>query len=60
MAQISERLVVNARKAGVIDPGVTTADVLAVTNATAWTREQISVSQADRLLDLALRGLRRR
>ncbi|HKS50179.1 MAG TPA: helix-turn-helix domain-containing protein [Amycolatopsis sp.] len=56
MARITERLVDNAR--GTIGAKVTAEDVLAVTNAAAWTREQVSSSQADRLLDLALRGLR--
>ena len=60
LAQTSEGLVAKARKARVIATGVTEADVLAVTNAAAWTREHVSASQADRLLDLALRGLRSR
>ncbi|WP_027929064.1 TetR/AcrR family transcriptional regulator [Amycolatopsis thermoflava] len=60
MERITERLVRGAHAAGVIDQDVTATDVLAVTGAAAWTREQVSPEQADRLLEIALRGFQSR
>ncbi|HVV12638.1 MAG TPA: helix-turn-helix domain-containing protein [Amycolatopsis sp.] len=59
MAVITERLVSEARAARLLEPDVTAADVLAVTNAAAWTREQVGGTQADRLIEVAMRGFRR-
>jgi AcrR family transcriptional regulator len=57
MADISEHLTVRARDAGAIAPSVTGTDVSTIISATAWTREQSSAGQAERLLDLVLSGL---
>jgi AcrR family transcriptional regulator len=58
MADFTDRLTARARAAGVLRPGVTAADITALTSAAAWTAEQTSAEAADRLLDLALTGLR--
>jgi AcrR family transcriptional regulator len=58
MADISENLTARARRAGAIAPSVTGTDVSTIISAAAWTREQASAGQAERLLDLALNGLR--
>jgi AcrR family transcriptional regulator len=55
MADIGENLTARARDA--IAPGVTGTDVSTIISAAAWTREQASARQADRLLDLAINGL---
>jgi AcrR family transcriptional regulator len=56
MTQIGDRLITNARRAGAIRPEVTGADVFALMNAAAWTREHTSPRQADRLLTFTLDG----
>jgi AcrR family transcriptional regulator len=58
MARTTEHLVAVAARVGAIRRDVTAADVLALAGALAWTREQVSADQADRLLDFALAGLR--
>jgi AcrR family transcriptional regulator len=58
MADFTDRLTARARAAGVLRPGVTAADITALISAAAWTAEQTSAEAADRLLDLALTGLR--
>jgi AcrR family transcriptional regulator len=58
MAAISERLAANARKAGLIRDDVTGADLFALMNAAAWVHEQISAEQADRIVCLAMAGMR--
>ena len=58
MADFTDRLTARARAAGVLRPGVTAADITALTSAAAWTAEQTSAESADRLLDLAFTGLR--
>jgi AcrR family transcriptional regulator len=57
MTKISDRHVINARRAGAIRPEVTGADVFALMNAAAWTCEHASPSQADRFITFALEGL---
>jgi hypothetical protein len=54
MTQIGDRLITNARRAGAIRPEVTGADVFALMNAAAWTREHTSPRQAERLLTFTL------
>jgi hypothetical protein len=56
MTQIGDRLITNARRAGAIRPEVTGADVFALMNAAAWTREHTSPRQAERLLTFTLDG----
>lgn len=58
MAAIGEMLTARARDAALIRPDVTGADVTALISAAAWTSEQRSADQAERLLDLAINGLR--
>jgi AcrR family transcriptional regulator len=58
MDDITERLTARARDAGVIRDDLTGADVSAVISASAWTAERTSAEHADRLLDLAVNGMR--
>jgi len=58
MADIGESLTARARDAGVIAPGVTGTDVSTIIGAAAWTWEPGPAGQAERLLELALNGLR--
>jgi AcrR family transcriptional regulator len=58
MADFTEMLTARARDAGAVRPGVTAADITALISAAAWTAERTSAESADRLLDLALTGLR--
>ncbi|MFD7864619.1 TetR/AcrR family transcriptional regulator [Streptomyces sp. NPDC059783] len=55
MTETSERLI--ARAAGALRRDVTGADVFALMNAAAWTREHMSPAQADRLVALTLDGM---
>jgi AcrR family transcriptional regulator len=57
LTEIGERLVRGAVDAGVLRADATGADVFTLMNAAAWTREHVSVDQADRLVDNALAGL---
>ncbi|GAB1513035.1 TetR/AcrR family transcriptional regulator [Actinophytocola sp. KF-1] len=57
MAGIGERIVSRAIEAGVVRPDVTGADVFALMNAGAWTREHASGEQAARLVSYTIDGL---
>jgi AcrR family transcriptional regulator len=57
MADIGERLVARAIEDGVVRPDVTGADVFALVNAGAWTREHASAAQAARLVAFTIDGL---
>jgi AcrR family transcriptional regulator len=57
MTEICERLVAQATRSGEMRAGVTGADVFAVANAAAWSREHATRDQADRLLRLMLAGI---
>ncbi|MEV6340517.1 helix-turn-helix domain-containing protein [Nocardia vinacea] len=56
MTEICERLVVDAARSGAVQAGVTGADLFAIANAAAWSREHATRDQADRLLELMLAG----
>lgn len=56
MNDISDRLIANARAAGALRRDVTYADIFALMNAAAWTREHLSAAQADRLVELTMDG----
>jgi AcrR family transcriptional regulator len=58
MADITENLTARARDARAIAPTVSGTDVSTIISAVAWTREQAPAGQAERLLVLALSGLR--
>jgi len=58
MTDISDRLIANARSAGTLRQDVTGADIFALMNAAAWTREHMSPKQADRLVALTMGGMR--
>jgi AcrR family transcriptional regulator len=58
MAGYTDELTARARDAGVIRHGVTGADVSALISAAAWTAGQTAAEDAERLLDLALNGMR--
>ncbi|MGW1225152.1 TetR/AcrR family transcriptional regulator [Streptomyces sp. NPDC002530] len=55
MTETSERLI--ARAAGALRRDVSGADVFALMNAAAWTREHMGPAQADRLVALTLDGM---
>ncbi|MFI6959775.1 TetR/AcrR family transcriptional regulator [Nocardia sp. NPDC050408] len=57
MTEICERLVADATRSGRVRAGVTGADVFAMANAAAWSREHATRNQADRLLELMLAGI---
>jgi AcrR family transcriptional regulator len=57
MADISDRLIARARAAGALRQDVTSADVHALMNAAAWTREHMPAEQADRLVKLTMDGM---
>lgn len=57
MTWFGEQLTAQAADTGVLRPGVTAEDVVALISSAAWVREQISVEQADRLLEISLGGL---
>ena len=57
MAEIGDRLVARGVAAGVLRPEATGADVFALMNAGAWTREHTSPDQAARLVGFTLDGL---
>jgi len=57
MAEFTEKFTARARDVGVIAPSVTEADVSAIISAAAWTAGT-SAEQAERLLDLAVNGMR--
>lgn len=57
MTDISDRLIVNAREAGALRRDVAGADIFALMNAAAWTREHMPPEQADRLVALAMDGM---
>ncbi|MBM7774322.1 AcrR family transcriptional regulator [Actinokineospora baliensis] len=56
MDTLSDTLLHRAVEAGAIHP-TTSADLNTLTTACAWAREHTSPEQADRLLDLAFRGM---
>jgi AcrR family transcriptional regulator len=58
MEGFTEKLTTRAREAGTIGPGITAADVSALISAAAWTAERATAEDAERLLDLALNGMR--
>ncbi|WP_067490188.1 TetR/AcrR family transcriptional regulator [Actinomadura hibisca] len=58
MTEIGDQLIAKACAAGVLREDVTSADVFALMNAAAWTREHLPVEQADRLVELTLAGMR--
>jgi AcrR family transcriptional regulator len=57
MNETSEHLIARARAAGALRQDVTSADVFALMNAAAWTREHMGAEQADRLVALAMNGM---
>lgn len=57
MTDIGERIVSHAIGSGVVRPDVTGADVFALMNAAAWTREHTSEEQAARLVSYTIDGL---
>jgi len=57
MADIGEGIVARAIEAGLVRPAVTGADVFALMNAGAWTREHASAEQAARLVSYTIDGL---
>ncbi|WNI20562.1 helix-turn-helix domain-containing protein [Streptomyces sp. ITFR-16] len=57
MTDIGDRLVANARTAGTLRRDVTGADIFALMNAAAWTREHMNPEQADRLVALTMDGM---
>jgi AcrR family transcriptional regulator len=57
MTAIGEQLVANAAGTGVLRPEVTGADLFALMNAGAWTREHVSADQADRLVGYVIDGM---
>ncbi|MGW0809958.1 TetR/AcrR family transcriptional regulator [Nonomuraea sp. NPDC002799] len=59
MAEIGERLIVQARESGAVRPDATGADVTALTTAAASLHEHLSATDADRLIELTLQGLAR-
>ncbi|MFI6369217.1 TetR/AcrR family transcriptional regulator [Nocardia sp. NPDC050630] len=58
MNGIGEELVDRAGRSVALRPDATTNDVFTLINAAAWTREHAGPDQADRLIALALNGLR--
>ncbi|HEV2639653.1 MAG TPA: helix-turn-helix domain-containing protein [Actinocrinis sp.] len=60
MFEIGAALLVRARQAGTVVPGADEADVMKMIGAIAWAAQDApdSSAQADRLLDLFMRGLR--
>lgn len=57
MSELSDRLIANAQASGSLRPDVTSGDIFALMNAAAWTREHMTVGQADRLVRLTLDGM---
>lgn len=57
MTDLSDQLIANARAAGALRQDVTGADIFALMNATAWTREHMHPDQADRLVTLTMNGM---
>ncbi|RSN41892.1 TetR family transcriptional regulator [Amycolatopsis sp. WAC 04197] len=57
MADIGERLITRAVTAGVVRADVTGADIFALMNAGAWTREHASAEQAARLVAYTIGGM---
>lgn len=57
MADIGDGIVRRAAEAGVLRPEVTAADLVALMNAAAWTREHHSAEQATRLVSYTIDGL---
>ncbi|GAA3208718.1 helix-turn-helix domain-containing protein [Actinocorallia longicatena] len=58
MAGYGDGLIARAREAGVLRSDVTGEDVLALTSAAAWTREQSGPDRSDRLIRFTLAGFR--
>ncbi|MGO4649771.1 TetR/AcrR family transcriptional regulator [Nocardia sp. 2YAB30] len=58
MNGIGEELVDRAGRAAALGPDATAADLFTLINAAAWTREHAGPDQANRLINLALNGLR--
>jgi AcrR family transcriptional regulator len=56
MTGIGERLVRRAIEAGEVRADLTGEDVFTLMNAAAWTREHGTAGQAERLVDLTVRG----
>lgn len=57
MTGISDQLVVKARATGALRHDVSGADIFALMNAAAWTREHMHPEQADRLVTLTMDGM---
>jgi AcrR family transcriptional regulator len=57
LAAISERLLADARATGAVGPEVTSADLFTLVGAAAWARTSVPEEQAEKLLEIALRGL---
>ncbi|MGW2843718.1 TetR/AcrR family transcriptional regulator [Streptomyces sp. NPDC001274] len=57
MTEISDQLIAGARAAGALRRDVTGADVFALMNAAAWTRDHMPPEQADRLVALTMDGM---
>ncbi|GAA1932793.1 TetR/AcrR family transcriptional regulator [Streptomyces durmitorensis] len=57
MTDISDQLIANARAVGALRRDVTGADIFALMNAAAWTREHLPLEQADRLVALTMDGM---
>ncbi|WP_372460229.1 SbtR family transcriptional regulator [Nocardia coffeae] len=55
---IGEELLDRAGHAAALGPDATAADLFTLINAAAWAREHVGPGQADRLITLALNGLR--
>jgi len=58
MAGFTEKLTARARHVGAIRRDITAADVSALIGAAAWTAERSSAEGAERLLNLAVNGIR--
>jgi AcrR family transcriptional regulator len=58
MDDFTKKLTARAREGGVIRVGVTAADISALISAAAWTAERTSAQEAERLLNLAVDGMR--
>jgi AcrR family transcriptional regulator len=58
MAGFTEKLTAGARDAGAIRGDITAADVSALISAAAWTAERTSAQAAERLIGLAVTGMR--
>jgi AcrR family transcriptional regulator len=57
MSDFAVRLTARARADGVLRAEVTAADISAFISAASWTAERTSLEQAERLLELVMKGL---